>query len=165
MPGRSRLTADERERAALRALATSSHRGEADRARAILLTLDGRVAAAIAAALGVHVSTVREWRGLFARGRVAALRRRKPPGRPGVVGARAADLAATILGEDARHDGGWTLPRLRAEIRRRGGPTISEGWLSRQLRKRGLPGAGRGTRSKAARTPPRSRPAASGSPP
>jgi transposase len=164
MPGRSKVAADERERGALRALARSSQRGEADRARAILLTLGGRVATDIATALGVHVSTVREWRGLFARGRVAALRHRKPPGRPSVVGTRAAALAEVILAEDARHDGGWTLPRLRAEIRRRGGPAISDAWLSHQLHKRGLPGAGRGTRSRAARTPPRWRRAAIGSP-
>jgi transposase len=161
MARRSTITADEAERAELRALARSAHRGEADRARAVLMTLDGRPAADIAGALGVHVSTVREWRGLFARGRVAALRRRTPPGRPAVVGPRAAALAAAILAADERHDGGWTLPRLRAEIRRRGGPAISEAWLSRQLRKGGLPGAGPGTRSRAGKTPrPSSGPAA-----
>ena len=73
MAGRSKITADEDERSALRMLARSGHRAEADHARAILLTLEGRQAAVIAAALGVHVSTVREWRGLFARGGVAAL--------------------------------------------------------------------------------------------
>lgn len=164
MPGRSRITADDRERVALRALARSRHRGEADRARAILLTLEGRVADDIAAALGVHVSTVREWRGLFTRGRVMALKHRKPPGRPAVIGHRAATLAAAILAEDTGHDGGWTLPRLKVEIRRRGGPAISETWLSRQLHKGGLPGAGRGTRSRAGRMPPRSHRAAAGSP-
>lgn len=164
MPGRSTITADERERAELRALARSSGRGEADRARAILLTLAGRRAADIAATLGVHASTVREWRGLFRRGRVAALRRRRPPGRPCVTGARAADLAEAVLAEDIGRDRGWTLPRPRAEIRRRSGPAISDGWLSRQLRQRGLPGAGRATPSGAARTRPRSSGAGAGSP-
>jgi transposase len=163
MPGRSKITANEPERAELRALARSSHRGEADRARAILLTLAGRRAADIAAGLGVHVSTVREWRGAFSRGRVAALRRRKPPGRPGRVGSEAAVLARAILAEDTRHDGGWTLPRLRAEIRRRGGPAISDGWLSAQLRQRGSPADGHGTASPAGRTgtPSSARPSAS----
>jgi transposase len=163
MPGRSKITIrDEAERVALSMLARSCHRGEADHARAILLTLAGRRAADIAAALGVHVSTVREWRGLFAEGGVAALRRRKPPGRPSRVGNEAAALAEEILVEDTRHDGGWTLPRLKAEIARRGGPAISAGWLSLQLRRKGSAGAGRGTRSKAARTPRRSPPAGHG---
>src|SRR5215217_3478287 len=72
MPGKSKLTADAAERAALRALSKSEQRGEADRARAILLTLEGRHAGEIAAVLGVHVSTVRNWRGYFAQGGAAA---------------------------------------------------------------------------------------------
>src|SRR4051794_20527228 len=68
MPGKSRLTADAAEQAALRALSKSEQRGEADRARAILLTLEGRQAEEIAAVLGVHISTVRNWRGYFAHG-------------------------------------------------------------------------------------------------
>src|SRR3712207_9039543 len=68
MPGKSTLTADAAEQAALRALSKSEHRGEADRARAILLTLEGRRAEEIAAVLGVHISTVRNWRGYFAPG-------------------------------------------------------------------------------------------------
>src|SRR3954452_8362145 len=54
MPGKSKLTADAAEQATLRALSKSEHRGEADRARAILLTLEGRKAEEIAAVLGVH---------------------------------------------------------------------------------------------------------------
>jgi hypothetical protein len=81
VPGKSKLTADAAEQAALRDLSKSEHRGEADRARAILLTLQGRRAGEIAAALGVHVSTVRNWRGYFAHGGVAGLRRRAAPGR------------------------------------------------------------------------------------
>jgi transposase len=146
MPGRSKVTADEGGRAALRALARSARRVEADRARAILLTLAGQRAAEIAAGLGVHVSTVCEWRGLFARGGVTALRHRKPPGRPNRIGRAAAALAEQILAEDAHHDRGWTLPRLRAEIRRRGGPTIGNAWLSLQLRRKASPGAGHVTR-------------------
>jgi hypothetical protein len=60
MPGKSKLTADTAERAALRGLWKSGQRGEADRARAILLTLEGRRAGEIATALGVHhISTQR----------------------------------------------------------------------------------------------------------
>ena len=83
MPGKSKLTADAAEQAALRGLSKSEQRGEADRARAILLTLEGRRAGEIAVALGVHVSTVRNWRGYFAHGGAAALRRRRRrDGRP-----------------------------------------------------------------------------------
>src|SRR4051794_25698393 len=115
MPGKSKLTADAAERAVLRDLSKSEHRGEADRARAILLTLEGR-------------------------------------------------RAGAILTEDARHDGGWTLPRLCDEIARRGGPAISPRWLSHQLRQRGLPSGARATPSKGARTQPKLRPAVSISP-
>jgi transposase len=146
VPGRSRITAEAEVRAALCLLARSGHRVEADHARAILLTLEGRRAAEIATALHVHVSTVRGGRGLFTRGGVVAPNPLKPPGRPSRIGPAAAALALTILGEDERHDGGWTLPRLRAEIERRGGPAISDGWLSIQLRQRGSAGAGQGIR-------------------
>src|SRR3954467_8694442 len=161
MPGKSKLTADAAEKAVLRDLSKSEHRGEADRARAILLTLEGRRAGEIAAALGVHVSMVRNWRGYFAHGGVAGLRRRQRPGQQAKIGPHAGAIAAAILNEDTRHDGGWTLGRLCAEIARRGGPAISPRWLAHQLCQRGLPGSGRGTPSKAARTQPRSRPAVS----
>src|SRR5918998_1752805 len=148
MPGKSMLTADAAEQAVLRALSKSEQRGEADRARAILLTLAGRDAGEIAAVLGVHVSTVRNWRGYFAHGGVGGLGRPPRPGRQSVVGLHAGAIAAAILNEDVRQDGGWTLGRLCAEITRRGGPAISPRWLSHQLRQRGLPGGGRATLSK-----------------
>src|SRR3954471_2080739 len=129
-----------------------------------LLTLEGRKAEEIAAVLGVHVSTVRNWRGYFAHGGGAGLRRRPRPGQQAKIGPHAGAIAAAILDEDARHDGGWTLPRLCAEIARRGGPAISLRWLSHQLRQRGLPGGGRATRSKGARTQPQWRPAIGASP-
>ena len=72
MPGKSKLTADAAEWAVLRGLSKSEHRGEADRARALLLTLEGRQAGEIAAVLGVHVGTVRNWRGCFGHGGAAA---------------------------------------------------------------------------------------------
>ena len=66
MPGKSKLTADAAEQAVLRALSKSEERGEADRARAILLTLEGRRAGEIAAVLGVRISAVRNWRAAAA---------------------------------------------------------------------------------------------------
>ena len=161
MAGKSTLTADAAEQATLGALSKSEQRGEADRARAILLTLEGRPAEAIASVLGVHVSTVRNWRGYFAHGGVAELRRRPRPGQQAVIGPHAGAIAVAILNQDTRHDGGWMLPRLCAEIAQRGGPAISLRWLSHQLRQKGLPAGGRVTPSKGARTRPRSRSAAS----
>src|SRR3954471_15371363 len=160
MSGKSTLTADAAERATLRGLSKSEHRGEADRARAILLTLEGRRAGEIAASLGVHVSTVRNWRGYFAHGGVAGLRRRPRPGQQAKIGPQAGAIAAAILTEDTRHDGGWTLPRRCAEIARRGGPATSPRCLSHQLRQRGLPSVARATPSKGARMQRRSRRAA-----
>ena len=163
MAGKSKLTADAAEQAVLRGLSKSEQRDEADRARAILLTLEGRRAEEIATILGVHVSTVRNWRGYFAHSGVAGLRRRQRPGRQAAIGPHAGAIAAAILNEDVRHDGGWTLPRLCTEIVRRGGPAISPRWLSYQLHQRGLPGVARVTPSKGAKTQPQSRPAANGS--
>src|SRR3954451_6802862 len=80
MAGKSTLTADAAEQAALRGLSKSEQRGEADRARAILLTLEGRHAGEIAAVLGVHVSTVRNWRGYFSHGGAAAAREARTAG-------------------------------------------------------------------------------------
>jgi hypothetical protein len=60
--------ADEEQREGLRALAHSRERGEADRARAILLTLAGWTSPRIAEAFGVREDTVRLWRSEFARG-------------------------------------------------------------------------------------------------
>ena len=91
MAGKSMLTADAAEQAALSALSKSEQRGEADRARAILLTLDGRRAGEIAAALGVHVSTMRNWRGYLVYSRVAALRQHKAPGRQARIGRQRRD--------------------------------------------------------------------------
>src|SRR3954452_18905727 len=149
MAGKSKLTADAAEQARLRALSKSEQRsgpGAGDPRPApgqALLTLEGRKAEEIAAVLGMHISTVRNWRGYFAHGGMAGLRRRPRPGQQAKIGPHAGAIAAAILNEDTRHDGGWTLARLCAEIARRGGPAISARWLSHQLRQRGLPGDGR----------------------
>src|SRR5918998_778091 len=142
MPGKSKLTADAAERAALRNLSKSEHRGEADRARAILRTLEGQRAEEIAAALGVHVSTIYNWRGYFAHGGVAGLRRRQAPGRQATIGPHAGAIAAAILNDDVRHDGGWTLGRLCAEIARRGGAAISPRRVLPPPRPKGFSGGG-----------------------
>ncbi|MCW1412958.1 hypothetical protein OLZ32_32595 [Rhizobium sp. 1AS11] len=58
MAGKSPVTADEEQRKALQALAHSRNRGEADRARAILLTLSGWTSPRIAEAFGVREDAV-----------------------------------------------------------------------------------------------------------
>jgi DNA-directed RNA polymerase specialized sigma24 family protein len=58
MAGKSPVTANKEQRAALDALAASRERGEADRARAVLLTLNGWTSARIAEAFGVREDTV-----------------------------------------------------------------------------------------------------------
>src|ERR687894_779887 len=116
MPGKSKLTADAAERAALRGLSKSEQRGEADRARAILLTLEGRDAGDIAAVLGVHVSTGRNRRWYFAQGGGAGRRQRPRQGQEAAIGPHAGPIPAAVLNDDAGHDGGWTLGRLCAEI-------------------------------------------------
>ena len=67
------------------------------------------------------------------------------------MGQRALALAQEILAEDEGHDQHWTLPRLCAEIERRGRVRVSEGWLSVLLRKQDTAGAGRATRLRAVR--------------
>jgi predicted component of type VI protein secretion system len=59
MAGKSPVTASEEQKAGLRRLAVSRDRGEADRARALLLTLSGWTSPRIAEAFGVREDTVR----------------------------------------------------------------------------------------------------------
>ena len=84
MVGKSPVTGSDEQRAALAALASSRDRGEADRARAVLLTLAGWTSSKIAEAFGVREDTVRLWRSGFAAGGVAALRTSVAPGPPPV---------------------------------------------------------------------------------
>jgi transposase len=80
MAGQSPLSATEEQRTALTALAGSRDRGEADRARAVLLTLTGWTSPRIAEAFGVREDTVRLWRSDFMRGGVAVLKATVAPG-------------------------------------------------------------------------------------
>ncbi|MGD0108287.1 MAG: hypothetical protein ABSC06_30255 [Rhodopila sp.] len=58
MSGKSPVSASEEQRSALMALAGSRDRGEADRARAILLTLSGWASPRIAEAFGLDPTVV-----------------------------------------------------------------------------------------------------------
>ena len=81
MAGKSPVVASAAQRRDLMALSHSRDRGEADRARALLLTLAGRTSPRIAEAFGVREDTVRLWRSAFSQGGVGALRRSVARGR------------------------------------------------------------------------------------
>src|SRR5262245_60806735 len=145
MAGKSRVTAGEEQRNALLTLAHSRDRGEADRARAVLLTLSGWTSPHIAEAFGVREDTVRLWRSDFARGGVAALKTSPAPG-PAPVKAEAALRVVTPLLEAPVADRpNWTLARLVREIEVGEGLTISKSRLSKVLRKKSSAGAVRDT--------------------
>ena len=142
MAGRSPVVADEDQRQALTGLARSRNRGEADRARAILLTLSGWTSPAIAAAFGVREDTVRLWRGAFMAGGVEALRTRVPPGPAPTKAERALAVAEELLAAPVADRPNWTLPRLAEEIERRAGLRISRSRLSVVLRQKGRSAGG-----------------------
>ena len=136
MAGLSPVTATQEQTTALKVLAQGADRAEADRARALTLTLKGWTSARIAQAFGVREDTVRHWRSEFARGGVDALRARIAAG-PVPVKAEAALRVAVPLSsapvEDRRN---WTLSRLAGGIARREGLSISRSQLSKVLRKK-----------------------------
>ena len=142
MAGKSPVVADEDQRRALASLARSRDRSEADRARAILLTLSGWTSPDIAAAFGVREDTVRLWRSAFTQGGVEALGTRSPPGPAPVKAERALVVATELLAAPVADRPNWTLPRLADEIERRAGLRISRSRLSVVLRQRGLSAGG-----------------------
>lgn len=146
MSGKSPVTANDEQRAALSALATSRDRGEADRARAVLLTLSGWTSARIAEAFGVREDTVRLWRGDFASRGVDALKMRIAPGPEPVKSTAALRVAAPLLEEPVADRKNWTIARLRVEIEAREGVRISRSQLSKALRKKSSVGGGPATR-------------------
>jgi len=146
MAGKSPLTASTEQKQGLQALAASRDRGEADRARAVLLTLGGWTSRRIAEAFAVREDTVRLWRSDFMRGGFEALRASLAPG-PAQVKTEAALRVITPLLEAAVADRpNWTIPRLIAEIKTREGVAIGRSQLSKALRKKSSAGAGRDTR-------------------
>ena len=94
------------------ALADSRDRGEADRARAVLLTLAGWTSSKIAEAFGVREDTVRLWRSDFTAGGVAALKTSIAPGPPPVKSEAALRVVAPLLEEPVAARRNWTIPRL-----------------------------------------------------
>ena len=138
MAGKSPLTADEEQRSALIALSRSRDRGEADRARAIVLTLLGWTSGQIAEAFGVREDTVRFWRSAFMTGGIEALKTAVAPGPAPVKAERALAVAEEVLSAPVADRPNWTLPRLADEIETRSGLRISRSRLSVVLRQKGI---------------------------
>src|SRR3954464_11766142 len=136
MAGKSPVVASAAQRRDLIALSHSRDRGEADRARAILLTLAGWTSPRIAEAFGVREDTVRLWRSAFSKGGVDALRRSVAPGPAPVKAERA--VAEAVLSRPVADRPNWTLPRLADEIEKRSGMRISRSRLSVVLRQKGI---------------------------
>ena len=146
MARRACVTASAKQLGELKEVARSERRDEADRARAMLLSLEGWTSEAIGVAFGVTADSVRHWRNWYATGGVEGLRAAVVAGPSGERGLRALSVAAAILSEPVENRPNWTIPRLKAEIERRGGPPISKSRLSILLREKGgSAGAGRAT--------------------
>jgi len=146
MAGKSPVRASEQEKTALEAVAASRDRGEADRARAVLLTLNGWTSARIAEAFGVREDTVRLWRSDFMRGGIEALKASVAPGPVPLKTEAALRVITPLLDAPVANRPNWTIPRLMAEIKAREGVEIGRSQLSKTLRKKTSTGAGRGTR-------------------
>ena len=142
MAGKSPIMVDEEQRQGLLALSHSRDRGEADRARAILLTLSGWTSGQIGEAFGVREDTVRFWRSAFLRGGIEALKTSVAPGPAPVKAERALAVAEEVLSGPVGDRPNWTLPRLADEIETRAGVRISPSRLSVVLRQRGLSAGG-----------------------
>src|SRR5271165_754102 len=135
MAGKSRITADGEQRKGLPALARARDRGEADRARAILLTLSGWTSPRVAEAFGVSEDTVRLWRSAFANGGIEALKASVAPGPAPVKTEAALRVVTPLLEAPVADRPNWTIPRLITEIEAREGVWIGRSQLSKALRK------------------------------
>src|SRR3954463_16581019 len=142
MAGKSPVTVDEEQRSALIALSRSRDRGEADRARAIVLTLSGWTSGQIAEAFGVREDTVRFWRSAFTAGGIEALKTNIAPGAAPVKAERALAVAEEVLSGPVGDRPNWTLPRLVDAIETRAGLRISRSRLSVVLRQKGISAGG-----------------------
>jgi transposase len=147
MAGKSPVTATDEQKTALKTLACGVDRAEADRARAVLLTLDGWTSGRIAQAFGVREDTVRLWRSDFMRGGIDALRASVAPGPMPLKAQAALRVAGPLLSQPVADRTNWTLARLADEIAVRENVSISRSQLSKVLRQKGdSVSGGRGTR-------------------
>ena len=136
MAGKSPVKANDEQRAELEALAVSRGRGEADRARDILLTLKGWTSSRIAEVFCVREDTVRLWRSDFARGGVDAVKASVYAGPAPVKTEATLRVCVPLLEAPVADRANWTIPRLIAEIKKRERIDIGPSQLSKALRKK-----------------------------
>ena len=154
MVGRTRLSITDEERARLEQLSRSVDRAEADRARAILWSSEGRTGAVIGPLLGVRADTVRPWRRRFRAGGATALCTRPKPGKAPWKSRAALAAVEDLLAVPLAQRPNWTLPRLQRAVRERAGISLSPSRLSVVLRQKGISvAADRATRCRSGRTP------------
>jgi transposase len=147
MAGKSPVRATDAQQTVLRSMAMGSDRAQADRARAMLLTLSGWTSTRIAEAFGVREETVRLWRSDFMGGGVDALVGSVAAGALPVKAEAALRVAGPLLEAPVADRRNWTLARLAEWIKDEEGVTISRSQLSKALRKKGVSDSdSRGTR-------------------
>ena len=156
MAGRPRVVSSAEQLRALQELARSERRDEADRARAIVLSVNGWTSGQITRAFGVTPDSVRRWRSWFAADGVDGLRAGERAGREAVKSDAASAVAAAVLTGPVADRPNWTLPRLQAEIARRSDVSISKSQLGKALKKTATDGAGPDTACTADKMPTRS---------
>jgi transposase len=152
MAGHPRVVSTAEQLQGLQDLARSARRDEADRARAVVLSLNGWTSGQIACAFGVTPDSVRRWRSWFARAGVDGLRASDRPGREPVKSEAAATVVASLLTVPVADRANWTLPRMQAEIQRQAEVSISKSQLSKTLKKTASGGDGHATVSPVDRT-------------
>ncbi|MFE7751962.1 helix-turn-helix domain-containing protein [Streptomyces sp. NPDC057428] len=118
------LTNAERERLKKSAYGHKTPYRTRQRAAIVLHAARGRANARIARETGMHLDTVRTWRGRFADGGPPALVDRKRSGRPArftpVQVAEAKALACQLPAETGVPLSRWSCPELAAELTARG---------------------------------------------
>jgi len=146
MAGKSPVRVSEAQGLALQLLAQSGDRREADRARAILLTVTGWTSGDIAEVFGVREDMVRFWRGDFMRGGVDALKASRAPGAPPFKSEAVERVVTPLLDAPVANRPNWTIPRLIEEVKRVERVTVSRSTMSKALRKKTSGSDGPGTR-------------------
>src|SRR5215204_6441351 len=149
MTGKSPVAASDQQRRALMALSRSRDRGEADRARAIWLTLSGWLCRAGPAVRLPKLSGSARTRfgsgvapssrvGSSITGGIEALKKSVALGPAPVKAECALAVAEEVLSGPVADRPNWTLPRLADAIEKRSGVRISRSRLSVVLRQKGI---------------------------